>query len=56
MSNRTRTIKKRQQTLLSRIAAEIGLVGQAAEYENRIQGKVHSSFRINYDRFGASFS
>lgn len=56
MINKTNRIKKRQQTLLSRIAAEIGLSGNTGDYENRIQGKIHPTFRINYDRFGASFS
>lgn len=56
MINKTRNLKKRQQTLLSRIAAEVGLDDKAGNYENRIQGKVHPSFRSNYDRLGASFS
>jgi hypothetical protein len=49
-------IKNRQQSLLSRVATEIGLGSEAAHYWNHIQGKVHPSFRNNYDRSSASLS
>lgn len=49
MLGHTRSIKKRQQSLLGRSAAEIGL-DETAGYWNRIQGKVHPSFRQTLDR------
>ena len=51
----TRNIKKRQQSMLSRAARTIGL-SAADNYWNRIQGKVHPSFRASYDRVGATMS
>ncbi|ACK70474.1 conserved hypothetical protein [Gloeothece citriformis PCC 7424] len=56
MVHHTRVIKKRQQAMLSRVATEVGLPETAAKYWNRIQGKVHPTFRHNYDRFGATLS
>lgn len=47
-------IKNRQQSMLNRAAAEVGLEG--ADYWNQIQGKVHPSFRASYDRSGATMS
>jgi hypothetical protein len=54
MFNRTQTIKKRQQVMLSRTASSLGLV--INDYWNHIQGKVHPSFRHDYDRLGATMS
>jgi hypothetical protein len=54
MFNRTKTIKKRQQAMLSRSASALGLV--INDYWNHIQGKVHPTFRHDYDRFGATMS
>jgi hypothetical protein len=55
--NRQRTIKQRQQTLITRVAMEVGLASQqASHYWNHIQGKLHPSFRLNYDRGGATMS
>jgi len=54
MAGHGRNIKKRQQALLTRSAASIGL--DADEYWGRIQGKVHPSFRAAYDRAGATLS
>lgn len=48
------TIKNRQQSMLNRAAAEVGLEG--ADYWNHIQGKAHPSFRTSYDRSGATMS
>jgi hypothetical protein len=50
-----RSIKNRQQSLLSRVASEIGL-DTIGNYWNRIQGKVHPTFRVNYDRSHVTFS
>lgn len=53
MMGHTRAIKKRQQSILSRVAAEIGLNSdEVANYWNHIQGKVHPTFRSTYDRHG----
>ncbi len=49
-------IKNRQQSMLGRTAAEVGLPPEAAEYWNHIQGKPHPSFRNSYDRSSASLS
>ncbi|PSN18085.1 hypothetical protein C7271_14390 [filamentous cyanobacterium CCP5] len=45
-----RTVKNRQQSMLGRLAAEIGLPADAARHWNHIQGKVHPSFWATYDR------
>ena len=47
-------VKNRQQSMLSRAAAEIGMEG--AEFWNHIQGTPHPTFSANYDRSGASMS
>ena len=49
-------IKNRQQSMLGRAAAEVGMPAEAAEYWNHIQGKAHPSFRASYDRSNASLS
>ncbi|NJK40624.1 MAG: DUF4278 domain-containing protein [Acaryochloridaceae cyanobacterium SU_2_1] len=49
-------IKSRQQSLLSRTATEVGLSSTAAHYWNHIQGKIHPSFRIAYDRSHVALS
>ncbi|WP_299403475.1 DUF4278 domain-containing protein [Acaryochloris sp. IP29b_bin.148] len=56
MTSHHRWIKNRQQALLGRTAAEVGLSTDAAHYWNHIQGKVHPSFRVNYDRSHAALS
>lgn len=48
--NHHRTIKNRQQVMLSRSAAEVGLTANVSNYWNHIQGKIHPSFRTTYDR------
>ena len=55
MSRHHQNIKNRQQSMLNRVAAEIG-VDVDRDYWNSIQGKPHPSFRKSYDRSGASFS
>ncbi|MEB3310392.1 MAG: hypothetical protein VKJ02_09175 [Snowella sp.] len=48
-------VKNRQQSMLERTASEIGMeVGD--DYWTTTQGKPQSSFRITYDRSGASLS
>jgi hypothetical protein len=49
-------IKNRQQSMLSRLAAEVGLPQEASTYWNHIQGKPHPTFSKDYDRSHASFS
>ncbi|QQE65937.1 hypothetical protein GFS31_26290 [Leptolyngbya sp. BL0902] len=56
MLNRHRTVKRRQQSMLTRLATEAGLPTDAARYWNHIQGKVHPSFWATYGRSGASAS
>jgi len=56
MLGHTRAIKKRQQTMLSRLAMEIGVPDLAGEQWSKIQGKIHPSFRSTYDRFGSAVS
>ncbi|MFN9175985.1 MAG: hypothetical protein ACK58N_16140 [Synechocystis sp.] len=48
-------VKNRQQSMLSRAAAEIG-VEVEKDFWTTIQGKPQSSFRETYDRSGASLS
>lgn len=49
-------IKNREQSMLARAAAEVGLPVESEEYQSRIQGKFPSSFSADYDRSGASLS
>ncbi len=56
MIARDRTIKNRQQSMLSRLSAEVGLVGNTAQYWSRIQGKIQPTFRATYDHHVGSFS
>ncbi|MGL5196633.1 MAG: DUF4278 domain-containing protein [Chroococcales cyanobacterium] len=49
-------IKKRQQAMLGRVAAEVGLSSDISNYWNRIQGKVHPTFRASYSRSSVSLS
>ncbi len=51
-----RSIKKRQQAMLGRVAAEVGLSSDISNYWNRIQGKVHPTFRASYSRSSVSLS
>jgi hypothetical protein len=57
MMNHDRRIKRRQQAMLTRLDAEVGVdTAEAARYWNRVQGKVHPSFRATYDRSSVAFS
>lgn len=49
-------IKNREQSMLNRAAAEVGIDVNNVDYWNHIQGKPHPSFRITYDRSNASLS
>lgn len=49
-------VKQRQQAMLSRLTAEVGLPTEAANYWNHIQGKPHPTFSADYDRSHASMS
>ncbi|NJL47246.1 MAG: DUF4278 domain-containing protein [Leptolyngbyaceae cyanobacterium SM2_5_2] len=56
MMNRHRSVKQRQQSMLARLATEVGLPADAAKYWNHIQGKVHPSFWATYSRSAAAVS
>lgn len=56
MMDRHRSVKQRQQSMLTRLATEAGLPSGAAHYWNHIQGKVHPSFWATYSRSGAAVS
>ncbi len=49
-------VKNRQQSLLNRVASEIGLDTNGLDYCNGTQGKPNSSYRVTYDRSHASLS
>jgi hypothetical protein len=48
------TIKNRQQSMLNRAGAEVGI--EPDNYWDSIQGKPHPSFSESYDRSGSSMS
>ncbi|MGB3512397.1 MAG: hypothetical protein WBA93_24795 [Microcoleaceae cyanobacterium] len=54
MTHHHNLVKNRQQSMLSRVATEVGV--EADDYWGNIQGKPHSSFRRSYDRSRASMS
>lgn len=56
MMDHHRSIKRRQQDMLGRLAQEVGLDSGAADRWNLIQGKIHPTFRANYDRSKAAMS
>jgi len=56
MMRHHQTIKNRQQSMLNRTAAEIGLDVDQSGYWSVIQGKPHPTFRKTYDRSNASLS
>lgn len=49
-------VKNRQQSMLGRTAAEVGLDIDSADYWTHVQGKLEPSFRATYDRSNASLS
>jgi hypothetical protein len=56
MMKHHRIVKQRQQAMLSRLDAEIGLVNGDARHWNHIQGKIHPSFWDTYDRSHTALS
>ncbi|NEO33609.1 MAG: hypothetical protein F6K36_24930 [Symploca sp. SIO3C6] len=56
MMRHHRLIKNREQSMLGRSAAEVGLKMDKVDYWNHIQGKPHPSFRKTYDRSHAALS
>ncbi len=56
MMRHHKMVKNRQQSMLGRAASEIGMDINGSEYWSVIQGKPQSSFRVTYDRSGASLS
>ncbi|MGQ9837360.1 MAG: DUF4278 domain-containing protein [Cyanobacteriota bacterium] len=56
MMSHQRAIRIRQQAMLARGVEHIGLHANVRQFWNRIQGKVHPTFRLNYDRSRASMS
>jgi hypothetical protein len=51
MMQHHRQIKQRQQSMLSRVGAKVGLSTQAAtRFWNHIQGMTHTNFWTTYDR------
>jgi len=56
MMHHGHAIKVRQQAMLERSAEKVGLTMGTSDYWNRIQGKVHPTFRLTYDRSGATLS
>ncbi|AOW98399.1 MAG: hypothetical protein F6J94_28430 [Moorea sp. SIO1F2] len=56
MMNHHHMIKNRQQSMLGRVASEVGLDSLDSDYWGTIQGKPHPSFRSTYDRSHAALS
>ncbi len=56
MSRHHQLIKNRQQSMLGRVASEIGMPADSVEYWNHVQGKPHSSFAKSYDRSHSAMS
>ena len=56
MMRHHKLIKNRQQSMLGRAAAEIGLDVEGTDYWSNIQGKHIPSFRQTYDRSNVSLS
>lgn len=55
MSRHHHTIKNRQQSMLGRVANEIG-IDDTNDYWASIQGKPHPTFSKNYDRSSSTMS
>ncbi len=56
MMGHQRLIRIRQQAMLVRGTERVGLHTNVRNFWNRIQGKVHPTFRLNYDRSRVSMS
>ncbi|HAA28171.1 MAG TPA: hypothetical protein DCE56_11460 [Cyanobacteria bacterium UBA8553] len=49
-------VKNRQQSMLGRAAAEVGLDIDSTDYWTHVQVKLEPTFRATYDRSNASLS
>jgi hypothetical protein len=57
MMNHHRSVKRREQSMLSRLDEKVGLpISTATQFWNHIQGKVHPSFWKTYDRSHVAMS
>lgn len=57
MLGQSRSAKRRQQDMLTRLAVEVGVSSDEVERGwSKIQGKLHPTFRSNYGRSGATMS
>lgn len=56
MNRHHHLIKQRQQSMLGRTNAEVGMPAEAAEYWSPIQGKPSASAQSSYDRSNSSLS
>jgi hypothetical protein len=57
MMDHHRSVKRRQQAMLSRLDAQVGLEAtEASSFWNHVQGKVHPAFSESYDRSHAALS
>lgn len=56
MARHHHLIKNRQQSMLGRTAAELGIDINPTEYWNPVQGKPNPTFRVTYDRSHAGLS
>ncbi|MEL6223912.1 MAG: DUF4278 domain-containing protein [Cyanobacteria bacterium J06626_14] len=57
MLDQSRSIKRRQQDMLARLATEVGVPSDEIERDwSKIQGKLHPTFRVNYGRSSAAMS
>ncbi len=56
MASQSRAIEQREQSMLNRLAAQVGVDTSEWKFSNHIQGKIHPSFRLNYERTGPAFS
>jgi hypothetical protein len=56
MSRHHHLIKQRQQSMLGRTNAEVGMPAESAGYWSPVQGKASSAARSSYDRSGSALS
>lgn len=57
MMNHHKNVKRRQQSMLTRLDSQVGLpVGEATHFWNHIRGEVHPSFGDSYDRSQSAMS
>lgn len=56
MNRHHHLIKQRQQSMLGRTNAEVGMPAEAGEHWSHIQGKPNAAARQTYDRSSAALS